>query len=644
MPLGALALAVAPLHAEPAAELFPRMAGEVTPQSLTCSADALVHIRGLGEMVAPECKDEARRKQIASIGQAALVAENGSAERLHAALSVLMRLQQLSRTKEACKAWLQYAKPEYRGMIESAFETALAPKAAELKQLAEKVKLAPVHAMLVAAPGKEADFDALHQAIAAGLAAYAAKPESQAAGIKAVEHAGYSGVEIPRAAMFRKTGSMPLPVPEDVLTPLAEGSVYLLAKKEGDSIRLVLCADPAAAVEDSPLTEFLTSLPTPAASLHGAAYLSPAVMQAYVDAAQQNNYDLLLGIAADVCSRLAAADAANAPVYTGAAEGLRQLVRAIFPQTPPVQKPTYALVSRNDDATELTLTCDAMGATYEPGELRAAALADAPELALYAESTPFFIPNNLAELPSLSACLNIAKAVTLTMAEEVQDEVSPNLLVAESFIPRLTSLGQAMRAVLSGLGAPCSLVVTQEPAVPNPMAPQVAAGPQTAVALAAAVQSRAALGEGWQSILSILQQESAQLGLPPEMLASLIIPRAAGQNAAMNYTLFLPMLPLQAQPQLTVSDKSFVLSTHTGLCSKVTAQENAAPVPFRGAAVRLNLATLGRLLGDEAANSPTNTFVCRSPLHRLFGGKSGAISATLVEQDGNLILRWRMSK
>ena len=644
MPLGALALAAAPLYAtEPAAELFPRMAAELTPPVLTCSADALLYIRSLGEMVAPQCRNEERRKQIASIGQATLVAENGSAERLHAVLSVLMRLQQLSRTKEACKAWLQYAKPEYQALIQNTFETALAPKAAELTQLAEKAKLEPVHVSLVAAPGKEGDFDALHQAIATGLAAYAAKPDSQEAGIKEVEHAGYKGVEIPRASIFRKTGSMPLPVPEDVLTTLAEGSVYLLVKKEGDSISFVICSDPAAA-ENSPLAEFLTSLPTPAANLHGAAYLSPAMIQAYVDAAEQNNYDMLLGIVADVCNKMAATDAANAPVFTGASDGLKQLARALFPPIPPVQKPSYAIVSGPDDALELTLIGDAMGAHFEPGELRTVTLADAPELTLYAESTPLIFPNNLSELPSLSTCLGIVKAITLTMTEEEQDKMAQTLLVAETSIPKLTALGQALKTVLSGLGAPCSLVITQEPPVPNPMLPQASAAPQVALAMSAAVQNRAVLGEGWQSILGILQQECAQLGMPPEMLASFIIANAAGPNAAMNYSLFLPMLPPQTQLQLTVSDKSFVLGTHTGLSGKVSALQNAEPVPFRGAAARLNIDALVEVFEDEEACSPTNTFVGDSPLQQLLDGKSSTVSATLVDHDGFLILRWRVTK
>lgn len=107
----------------------------------------------------------------------------------------------------------------------------------------------------------------------------------------------------------------------------------------------------------------------------------------------------------------------------------------------------------------------------------------------------------------------------------------------------------------------------------------------------------------------------------------------------MNYMLFLPLVA-GLEPQLTVSDSSFVLGSNTGLNSKLAGLEATAATPFRGFAAMLNFAPLAQMVREYEADSPTAVTIGDKSLADAISEKIFSLFATLVDHDGTLVGRW----
>ena len=672
MPLGALALAAAPLQAASPQESFAQLAqpaqalvakqytySAATPalSLLPQQTEGMVVIPRVGEHLSRLMKNSCRSSEkVQCLDSAALSLSPGSAETLRTLLTLAMHAQLVDRLEYMGELWLSAAKPEYEAAIKGSFDASLTQCAARLKQAVRGLHIPPIYAALTAASGKDAEFEAFYQEMTGKMAADAASPKAQRCGLKPAEVEGYTGLEMPRAALLRRLLMPELRQEPDVAAALNEGSIYLLTKKQGNAILLVLCSDPAEISLPASAAESLSNasaLQMPAASLPelpgadplGVAWLAPAVIQAYALAGQQNDMVVLADTVASTFDKLAAEDAANAPAYAEASAGVKRLTSTIFPQVPEAKVPATLTAWQTGDEVHLQFDYDAMGLHYEPGELRTASLSDAAETILYAESTAVSSPYVPKTEGCVDSCTAIARGLTLTTVEGVQDEIAPRLMMVEAFAPELAALGEAASTVMSGLTAPCSLVLSHEPSTPNPMLPpdMTPKSLLPAIAFASGVKDRAALGEGWQKLVAAVQQGTDKLGGPQNIVSMLpVVPRVLG-GSAVNYVLALPLLP-GVEPQLTVSDKNFVLSTHTGLNNKMLALESSPAVPFCGFAARVNFAPLAQLMLEREANSPTSLRVgvngCDKSPWEIVRESVSSVSATQVENSGVVSFRW----
>lgn len=653
VPLSALAIAAAPLQAEPSPEVFARLAQPVqaAPVSVEARAAAMPALSMLPQktdslIVLP---DFARLIQscgacaspgVTSIGCVAVSAGEGSAEMVRTFLSVIMHAQMAEMINLVKDGWLSTSKPEYAEMINGVFQAELEARAAKFKSQLATTGIAPIYAALTPAPGQESDFEAVCECLPMGMANIKETIE----GAKDAEWQGFTGVELPRKAILQPLVMEMAMNDAEVEKALEGGSVYLLWKKVDKGVLVILCSDTSAiSLPESATDSLLASPALNSADAHlsgqelaAAAWIAPSILQYYMELGRTESYAALAELTATAFDKLAAADAVNAASFQAAAEGVRGITQAIFPVLPKVEIPFSVTAWMNGDELCIQNISDAMGMHYAPGELRTATLADAPDTVLYLESTDLEV-KTMGQLSGelSSTLLNIAKGFTLTTAEGVQDQIAPKLMMAEMFKPELISLGDAVNTVCSALEAPCSLVITEPAAgptvAPAPMAP--VAAPLPSVGFYAAVKNRAALADGWLKLAATAQQVANKCGGPQNIVSMLpVMPRALN-GSAVNYALLLP-LPFPAlEPQLTVSDKSFMLGTSTALCDKMLSLGESPGVPFRGCAAKIQIAPLMRVLQTWLPNPA----VCGA-------GKLPEGDVTLVSTDheGAIISQYRV--
>lgn len=651
VPLSVLAFAAAPLQAAPAQDVFTQLAQplQVVPANVEARAAAMPALALLpqktdGVLVIPHFGERLQAlakcsPAVYSIGCLAVSAGEGSADTLRAFFSVIMHAQTVDMVDTLKDIWTSSAKPEYAELISNVLNDDMESRAAKFKGYLAKAPIAPIYVSLSAAPGREADFETAYQAILSNIE----KKKESEDGAKAVDWQGFKGVELPRKSVLK-----PLIMPElrndsEMSQFLEKGSVYLLVKKQDNNILLIVCSDMSAiSLPTSPASSLLASPALNSVDAHlngqdlvGTMWLAPAIQQHYIELSRSESYASLADLIATVFDKLATADAANASAFKSASAGVRNLTNVCFPSLPNVQVPfsLTAWMSGNDVCIQNTY--DAMGLKYEQGELRTVSFADAPETVLYAESTAFeakFTGRLNGDLST--TCLDVAKGFTLTTEEDVQDQISQKLQLAAMFNPDLIALGDAVNTVFSGLTAPCSLVITEAPAGPAVTQPSGSdVKPMPGIALYAGVKDRSALAAGWLKIAGVAQQVSDKLGGPQNIISMLpVMPRALN-GSAVNYALMLPIPSLKLEPQLTVSDKSFVLSTNTVLGDKVLSLVESSAVPFRGFAAKLKFSTLAHVV-QALTQEPT-------PLNEVQKRVSG-ITVVSTDYDGAIISQYRV--
>lgn len=667
--IGALALAAAPVSAASPQDCFVQLASPISQTALPRSEANLpltllpaqteggIFIPGLGEKMLQMSQGVAPEdvKLIESVGSAAVSAGPGTVQMLQDVFMIIMNVQTVEQLASLEDRWLDVVKPDYSLTIKETLEAEIKRRSESVQKLIRELKLAPIYAAVSAAPGHEEDFDRLYDLVVQQITDSATDPTSAQKGIKLTKGDNRLVVEIPRAAIMSdilSQGECGAPgvgaLSKYGVEALSEGSLYLLVQKQGKSVYLLLCSAPDELVTSAGPTESLIDSPMlhvpdaalPLQQLLGTVWVAPefSVMQSSV--CSESSIAALSGAVSLVFDKLASTDSANARAFSSASAGLKKLITVIFPQPKGANIPSKLAVWQGQDEIRVILTGDALGYTYQPASLRAASLAAAPETALYVESTPITTPNLPNYDGSLNTVLSVAKELTLTTDEQVQDAIAPSLQQAEGYVTDLLALGDAVQTVFSGLEAPCSLLLSCEQMSPSPTLPVHMEGQvMPAIALSSGVKNRAVLSDGWQKLVAAVQQGSVKMGAQPNLISMLpIMPRPLA-GSAVSYMLVLPLFP-GFEPQLTVSDKSFVLGTSSSLNNKMLTLESSSGIPFCGAAARVNFAPLAQALREiNSLSSYGQHSKCKSPLD-LVSETVSDITGVIVVHDGTMVSQW----
>lgn len=644
MPLSAVALAVTPLEAETSQEMFEQLVQPV--QTINASVEAraaampaleLLPQKTDGVIVAPKLGEHLFAKLAAGCSRASqeltllssidclvLSAAEGSATTLKTLLALTVNAQLVEFLNETKNTWQMCAKKAYAHAIASSFEAEEAKQTAQLKQNVENMHVAPIYLAATAKPGKETDFDQLHELLLGVLMNSAGRN-----GVESVEQQGFAGVKVPYKNMA--ANNLDYGLRKELSELVKDKYLYILIKKQEKSMIALICSDPAdIALPSNPADSLLQSSALSAADAHlnndelrGAVWVSPSVLEAYKAMSMYASVDVMLSTVVDAFEKIAAEDAPNAAAFREAAQGVEHLNSMLLPKLGAVKAPATLTIWQSKDEVRMQCTYDAMGIHYEEGALHAVSLAEAPDTILYGECTAINFPNMPRFEGAVSASLAVSKGFALSAEEVMQDQISPCLLIAENFQQELLALGEALQTVGSGLTAPCALVVSKSAGN--------ASGPlPVSVAFNAGVKNRAALGEGWKKLLGVAQQAASKMGFTGDIASMLPVMARSMAQGTVSYMCFIPGLVL-GEPQLTVSDKSFVVGNSSQLSDKLVSLAEGTGKPFRGVAFHLNLPALMEQIRN-CSSSPTSIFV----------NGVQSVSVTQTDNDGVMCDQWRI--
>lgn len=662
--LSALALACAPLHAEATNDTAAAPAA-VAEQSAQAYAPAMLPQETEGVLFIPHLSQSIEaleanlspskahgkkakcHKGLSSIDNLIVSEGKGSAKTLGQLLTLHTQLLSKQSLHMAKDLWLLGAKPEYHAAIAGSFDAEIQASTAKLKETAQNLHIAPVYIALTATPGKEAEFDKLCSMLTPNIER---KSHNRVPNAQAAEWQGFTGIQVPLKDLMPHRRSAELAQLEPELSRmLEEKTLFILSKKQDNTIIFICCSDTAdISLPSAPTSTLAQSPALLAATQAGSAlhfWLSPELQQAYFENNEENSLLDLIHIlqvsSPQSCKRpdnvifspalpalkaafekIAEADAANAPAFHTAAAGIKRMQDFLFSNIS-ISKEFSLSVKQEEDNIHIAATSDAMGIHYENGVLHAASMAEEQGTLLYAEGTKATCADTINADGLVETTLHIAKGFTLTLEEGMQDAISPYLQQVEFFLPDVNALFAAFKTTCSGLTAPHALVITAE---------QKGGKPQIAGALSSAVENRAALADGWAAIKRVIGSVAAKLGLPADI--PLPIMEQPISDSATAYKLALPLMFENIQAQVCVSDKSFVMGIDSNLNTKLLNLNHTEGTPFRGFTARINI--------EPCMKAMLGCGVFGSSAHTIINSKIHSISGSMVDEDGVLIQNWRI--
>lgn len=566
-------------------------------------------------------------KHLACIGSVVVSAGAGSAAAMEYFLSAV-DAGVSSQNIDLLKMWRSLAKEREGEVIRKTFKALKEQHDADMMAALKQLRLAPLYVAITAEPGCEQDFAQMAEMFMSALDSIADDCEDW----KSEECYGFKGVYAAQEKLFDKLmentrkGSV-LAVKKSrrkELRQVFEGrEIHLLAKYQ-DGVLLVSASekptdlswpkDAAASLLSSPA---LSGADAHLDNLKASMWVAPRMMQSFVKLAR--NKSVVDGAVA-VFRALAKDCADNASSYLAAAKGLEDLCSNLIPAWPSVKVAQSCQVWGGGKELYVEIMGDAMGSSFVPGELQYTSVAAEPTTLLYAETTEprSSVSYNFSGL--VQTAFDVAKAVVLTTPEEIQDRVSYQIQMAQMFAPDVEALGAGLCTTLSGLSAPCALVVGDV----NPVA--VAPG----VALCAAVKDRSAISSGWNQMLGVVQQVATKLGAGNIVASLPIMSKSVGD--ATSYVVAMP-LPPGVEPQVTLNDKRFIAGTSSMLNQHLLGTQGGTP--FCGAVATFRAPALKQFLDRTQGANPHRDAV----LSRL-----RAVHAVSTVNDGVSVMRALIEK
>lgn len=393
--------------------------------------------------------------------------------------------------------------------------------------------------------------------------------------------------------------------------------LYALSRICGRDVVMVICSDPAQArvaeraeesLACSPETAFAEDVPSP---LMLAAYRAELV-ELLTDQ-RMTPLCRLGGFVSAVFKTLAQGDAPESAVYAEAARAVEFLQGMLGRGSErPVQRDTRVWAWA-DERLHVGAECDAQGLSFE----------GRPQVQI-PEGTGLFVSCDRvvgAELPDVAAmvgaCDALAEGVALTLRPEERAQSMLELAVLRSVAEGvLDELRAALQQAQAASDGSFTLLVRREPSEP-----------EDAVALCCGVEQRAALETCWRHTEAALRRAAQNVGMElPEASAWPVVCMTAGDA-----TIYAASIAPGFSPGVAVSDRRFVLSSSSKLCSLV-AQLPAQPASERpGIRFRLLPAAWGELVAvgsEDGALDEECAELLRS-VHSLSGeltaGEGGAL-------------------
>ncbi len=694
-----LAASVAPLFAQqpgnpqPTAQVFQQLAAPATPAAATPEQRAQVfgalallpqdiadfavltnvggNLLSLAESgIFPELDAGDIPTELLMLDNIALANSTASPATYALLRHALVGFSTLGSSLQLAEKWAAEARTELRDAIAEELILRADAGLALPEGVADGAHLPVSYAILTARAGEEAGLQRYHEALLRELRSN--MPE----GVSAVDDANaFSGIRIDVVKTYAQeleeaTADMAPRRRERLLEELARHPLFILVRQQGNALIMALCEDPqevklaATPAESLLATDKLAGCDAaPGRRMVAAARLSPELVAVSQAANAEPTTNLAAGISA-VFSRLSEQEPAHQEVYSRAAAGMSYLGSELQKLSRQIAQPTTLQVWC-DGNLHVCASCDARGGSYRPGELRLAALASAPQTALYAESTPMQcscpLPNGKAVL---EAAMAAAEGFALTLATEGHEKAVQALTAVKALMPELTCMAAAGSTIASGLNGQLALVMDSAmaplPAMSTAQQKLDAESPR--VAIYAGVSERSKLAEGWDALKACAGQVAETFGAPAQIVQLLPI-NARQVGAAMSYSLALPFFTQDAVPSVAVTDTGLSVGSSVNLTTQV-AESATGTTPFAGAAFALKfepLATTLRSLAtaldhdaEEAipvatsdvrlekekgtpvatisgADGPTSLFLCCNPAEHQDAADSLSTAAAIAE-------------
>lgn len=580
--------------------------------ALTSEVDAVLALRKAGSWLKNIDDDPETKALLSAVDNLVICSGKGSDASLEAFLSAILSGVSSQQIKEMA-IWKSAANESAGSIIGKVFSQLADAYAAKGIDQAKQMHLAPVYVVLTAEAGKEASM--------AELFAMVSESIQDDELWQAAEWQGFTGVRTTQDKLVEQifqSDNEPLTQARKALyKELATRDLFFLMKQENGVLIFTICektddlrfpANPAQSLLHSPI---LAGADAHLDTLCASGWLSPQMTQVM---GKVSRYNAQAEAIVTVFETLAAADAANSGVYRAAAQGMALISLKVFPHYPDLTKPTTLQVWSKGKDFFIDATSDSMGATFQPGELHLSDAAADSSTIFYTEFTPFSSPQSPNLTGTLAAAYDVAKGYVLTLPEEEQDRIAPQMTIAHALIPDLLNLGQAIQTATSGLSMPCALLVgdtDSNSALPG-------------IALYAKVKDRAMLAQGWDQMLAAINEAGMKFGMPNAGAMIPLIPTPQ-ENDGVNYKLALPV-PFGVVPQLTLNHERFILGTSSSLNEQLYSRRINA-VPFCGSAIALYVPALQNYLiriGEK--NAAFNSF-CKNVqalylVHRIQDGTS----------------------
>lgn len=568
----------------PSATLVPEARAKALPvlAYLPASTELVLAMKMPSILMQKESNAEVR--SIATIG---LSAGPGSMAALRELVSLVGSVER-AQSLNLLDTWAETAKDEVAETIFKVYGEVQSQSNQAAMQAMQKLHIAPVYVVLTAKPGMEGEFDKLYRSLSEVLVSGAGEDSRK----QAAEWQGFTGMCFNQDEVLRE-GIKKLFTDADTARAIQESlkgrKLYVLAKKQGDAILLAVCENTAelawpASPEQSMLhSPLLNGADAHVDTLAATAWVSPELFSIYSLPVMRN---AVLDATQRVFEVLSEQGGTDAEAFSRAAKGLALFNRIATPNIPEAKHPATLQVWKQQGDICIELAGDAMGGTYDPGDLQQIAQAEDSANVFYFECTPVNSPNCPKCDGIIDATYDVMSGVTLTLQEQQQDEMSSTLQMAALFRPDVLAVGAALGKMTAALSAPCSLVVSKG-AMNTP-----------SVALSCNVKSRADLILGWAQLMKAVETFGNKMGVQnvPAMLP--IVPNPI-DSSVMSYQLVLPIAP-GVIPQALVSDNRLVLSTASDLgisCSKAT-----QTMPFSGYVMSLQTQPIIDMVPDTPSN------------------------------------------
>lgn len=511
--------------------------------------------------------------ELAALESAALSVSEGTTSGLRLLLPMLVATQKMTCIED----WAAKANPEDARQMRTLLEQTLGGQRQQATaEFQQQWQMKPIYAVVTLKKGQEKMAEEWSKRIVSiALASHADHAEP-------LEYGEFRGVKIS--------------VPEAQYPALHNFCV--MTKHCGTALILAICAKP----EDIQLPNRVedSALASPQLNACDAA-LSDLFMVSYGSAEFAKKLNVVRNSALVssaemsrlVFETLGAADASRKEVFDKAAAGVSTLLEqlnAVWGQT---QKQECVMLCRlNENEFSLEYSEDADGKNYEEGQLRFVAQVAETNNIFYGESTPLSGATLAVDGNKIiPALLDAGRGYALTLPGEAQKEVEQNLNMLANLSPELAMLGRAFSTVADGLGHGGAVLMDSAGSLPSlfgGIKGNRVAVPR--VAYCKSVTNRANLSRGWDEILGALGGFAGKMFGSPMLVQALAFPSKKVEDAV-SYSLYMPICTEHMIPNVTVSDKSFVVGSSSAYNEKLVSA-GTGNKPFRGAVFSLQLEPL----------------------------------------------------